>query len=160
MQRLIADDACNATSLRHRSRLKTPPPLRRHRKPVRAAQARPRPSTAWTVAWVSAGPLSEQNPLSFDIAGGFPLRNISDERNPLEEGACRSRRCVIPLTSPGRRRPWRPRGTKSDRPFPDTVYERERARLAYIVAALVAIAGDEDDLARRAVARYRQSAVA
>ncbi|WP_377847872.1 hypothetical protein [Bosea sp. UC22_33] len=43
--------------------------------------------------------------------------------------------------------------------IPDTVYERERARLAYIVAALVAIAEDEDDLARRAVARYRQSAV-
>lgn len=44
--------------------------------------------------------------------------------------------------------------------IPDALDERERNRLAYIVAALVAIAEDEDDLARRAIARYRQSAVA
>lgn len=34
-------------------------------------------------------------------------------------------------------------------------YERERTRLAYAVAALASIAEDEDDLARRAVERYR-----
>lgn len=44
--------------------------------------------------------------------------------------------------------------------IPDAFDERERTRLAYIVAALVAIADDEDDLARRAIERYRQSAVA
>lgn len=44
--------------------------------------------------------------------------------------------------------------------IPDAFDERERTRLAYIVAALVAIAEDEDDLARRAIERYRQSAVA
>uniref|UniRef100_A0A9E8CP04 Uncharacterized protein n=1 Tax=Bosea sp. NBC_00436 TaxID=2969620 RepID=A0A9E8CP04_9HYPH len=42
--------------------------------------------------------------------------------------------------------------------IPDAFDERERNRLAYIVAALAAIAGD--DLTRRAIARYRQSAVA
>jgi hypothetical protein len=36
--------------------------------------------------------------------------------------------------------------------------EKERARLAYIVASLLTIAEDEDDLKRRAVERYRQSA--
>ncbi|MDX3809236.1 hypothetical protein ACXIUS_19380 [Bosea thiooxidans] len=45
-------------------------------------------------------------------------------------------------------------------PIPDAFDERERTRLTYIVAALVAIAEDEDDLARRAIERYRQSAVA
>ena len=44
--------------------------------------------------------------------------------------------------------------------IPDAFDARERTRLAYIVAALVAIAEDEDDLARRAIERYRQSAVA
>lgn len=44
--------------------------------------------------------------------------------------------------------------------IPDAFDERERTRLAYIVAALVAIAEDEDDLAARAIERYRQSAVA
>lgn len=44
--------------------------------------------------------------------------------------------------------------------IPDAFDERERTMLAYIVAALVAIAEDEDDLARRAIERYRQSAVA
>jgi hypothetical protein len=34
-------------------------------------------------------------------------------------------------------------------------YERERTRLAYAVAALASLAKDEDDLARRAVERYR-----
>lgn len=38
--------------------------------------------------------------------------------------------------------------------------ERERTRLAYIVAALVAVAEDEDDLTKRTVERYRQSAIA
>lgn len=44
--------------------------------------------------------------------------------------------------------------------IPDAFDERERTKLAYIVAALVAIAEDEDDLARRAIERYRRSAVA
>ena len=44
--------------------------------------------------------------------------------------------------------------------IPDAFDERERTKLAYIVAVLVAIAEDEDDLARRAIERYRQSAVA
>jgi len=44
--------------------------------------------------------------------------------------------------------------------IPDAFDERERTKLAYIVAALVAIAEDKDDLARRAIERYRQSAVA
>ena len=44
--------------------------------------------------------------------------------------------------------------------IPDAFDERERTKLAYIVAALVAIAEDEDDLARRTIERYRQSAVA
>ena len=34
-------------------------------------------------------------------------------------------------------------------------YERERTRLAYLVAAVASLAEDEDDLARRAVERYR-----
>lgn len=41
--------------------------------------------------------------------------------------------------------------------LPEPIDERERTRLAYIVSSLVAIAEDEDDLARRAVQRYRQS---
>lgn len=44
--------------------------------------------------------------------------------------------------------------------IPDAFEERERSRLAYIVAALVNVAEDEDELMRRAVERYRQSAVA
>lgn len=39
----------------------------------------------------------------------------------------------------------------------DQFDERERTRLAYIVASLVPLAEDEDDLARRAIERYRQS---
>lgn len=42
--------------------------------------------------------------------------------------------------------------------IPDARDEQERTRLAYIVASLVAFAEDEDDLKRRAVERYRQSA--
>lgn len=34
-------------------------------------------------------------------------------------------------------------------------HERERTRLAYLVAALASLAEDEEDLARRAVERYR-----
>ncbi|MGO4175982.1 hypothetical protein [Bosea sp. TAF32] len=41
--------------------------------------------------------------------------------------------------------------------IPPAFEERERTRLAYIVAALVAVAGDEEELTRRAVDRYRQS---
>lgn len=44
--------------------------------------------------------------------------------------------------------------------IPDAFDERERTRLAYIVAALVAVAEDEDDLARRAIERYRRLDVA
>ena len=44
--------------------------------------------------------------------------------------------------------------------IPDAFEERERARLAYILAGLVHVAEDEDELMRRAVDRYRQSAVA
>lgn len=44
--------------------------------------------------------------------------------------------------------------------IPDAFDERERTRLAYIVAALVAVAEDEDDLARRAIERYRRLNVA
>jgi hypothetical protein len=43
--------------------------------------------------------------------------------------------------------------------IPAAFDEREQTKLAYIVAALVAIAEDEEDLARRAIERYRQSAV-
>lgn len=35
--------------------------------------------------------------------------------------------------------------------------ERERTRLSYIVAAMTAVAEDEDDLKRRAVARFHHS---
>ena len=44
--------------------------------------------------------------------------------------------------------------------IPDAFDDRKRARLAYIVAALVAVAEDEDDLIRRAVERFRRSDVA
>lgn len=44
--------------------------------------------------------------------------------------------------------------------IPDALDERERTKVPYIVATLVAMAEDEDDLARRAIERYRQSAVA
>lgn len=43
--------------------------------------------------------------------------------------------------------------------IPHAVEERERTRLAYIVAALFNVAKDEDDLMRRAIERYRQSVV-
>ncbi len=39
--------------------------------------------------------------------------------------------------------------------LPPEAEEPERSRLAYIVAALVSVAEDEDDLARRAIERYR-----
>jgi len=39
----------------------------------------------------------------------------------------------------------------------DPYDERERTRLAYIVASLVAIAEDEDDLTRRAIERFRRA---
>jgi len=39
----------------------------------------------------------------------------------------------------------------------DVFDEQGRTRLAYIVAALVAVAEDEDDLKRRAVERYRHT---
>lgn len=35
--------------------------------------------------------------------------------------------------------------------------EEERTRLAYIIAALIAVAEDEDELVRRAINRYRNS---
>ncbi|QEL26010.1 hypothetical protein FQV39_27925 [Bosea sp. F3-2] len=41
----------------------------------------------------------------------------------------------------------------------DVFDERKRTKLACIVAALVAIAQDEDDLKRRAIARYRREGV-
>ncbi|WP_441473154.1 hypothetical protein [Bosea sp. RAF48] len=44
--------------------------------------------------------------------------------------------------------------------IPDAFDERERVRLAYIVAALVAVAEDEDELRDRAIERYRQSKAA
>lgn len=44
--------------------------------------------------------------------------------------------------------------------IPHACEEQERIRLAYIVAALVHVAEDEDDLTRRAIERYRQSAAA
>ncbi len=39
----------------------------------------------------------------------------------------------------------------------DPYDERERTRLAYIVASLVAIAEDEDDLTQRAIERFRRA---
>lgn len=42
-------------------------------------------------------------------------------------------------------------------PQPDEGDERERTRLAYIVAGLVAIAEDEHALTRHAVEQYRRS---
>lgn len=39
--------------------------------------------------------------------------------------------------------------------LPSGTDERERMHLAYIIAALVSLAEDEDDLARRALERYR-----
>jgi hypothetical protein len=44
--------------------------------------------------------------------------------------------------------------------IPDAFAERERTKLAYIVAALVAVAEDEADLTQRVIERYRRSAVA
>lgn len=41
--------------------------------------------------------------------------------------------------------------------LPDPYDERERTRLAYIVASLVANGEDEDDLTRRAIERFRQA---
>lgn len=43
--------------------------------------------------------------------------------------------------------------------LPDESDERERTRLAYIVAGLAAVAEDEDELTRRTLERYRQSAL-
>ncbi|MGO4287584.1 hypothetical protein [Bosea sp. TAB14] len=43
---------------------------------------------------------------------------------------------------------------------PEPLSEVDRTRLAYIIAALSAVAEDEDDLRRRAVARFRQTKVA
>lgn len=42
---------------------------------------------------------------------------------------------------------------------PDAFERRQRTRLAYIVAALVAVAEDEDDLRRKVLDLYRQSAL-
>jgi hypothetical protein len=42
---------------------------------------------------------------------------------------------------------------------PDAFEQRQRTRLAYIVAALVAVAEDEEDLRRKVLVLYRQSAV-
>lgn len=39
---------------------------------------------------------------------------------------------------------------------PDGYDKRERLRLAYIVASFVAVANDEDELARLAVERYQR----
>lgn len=41
--------------------------------------------------------------------------------------------------------------------LPDPCDERERLRLAYIIASLTVIAEDEDDLTRRAVERFRRA---
>lgn len=41
--------------------------------------------------------------------------------------------------------------------IPHGLEERERTRLAYIIAALIAVAEDEDDLIRRAINRFRHS---
>ncbi|AZO77695.1 MULTISPECIES: hypothetical protein [unclassified Bosea (in: a-proteobacteria)] len=43
---------------------------------------------------------------------------------------------------------------------PEGYDERERVRLAYIVASFSAVAEDEDELIRRAIERYRQSVLA
>ena len=43
--------------------------------------------------------------------------------------------------------------------LPDTFDEGARTKLAYIVAALVHVADDDDELTRRAIERFRQSAV-
>ena len=40
---------------------------------------------------------------------------------------------------------------------PEDLRERERTRLAYIIAALTAVAEDEDEMVRRAINRYRNS---
>ncbi|RYF31407.1 MAG: hypothetical protein EOO23_02675 [Comamonadaceae bacterium] len=40
---------------------------------------------------------------------------------------------------------------------PERLGERERTNLAYIIAALVMAAKDEDDLRRRAIERFRAS---
>lgn len=40
---------------------------------------------------------------------------------------------------------------------PDGLEEQERTRLAYIIASFVAVAEDEEDLAQRAIERYRNS---
>ena len=42
---------------------------------------------------------------------------------------------------------------------PDAFEQRQRTRLAYNVAALVAVAEDEEDLRRKVLVLYRQSAV-
>jgi len=42
---------------------------------------------------------------------------------------------------------------------PDGFEQRQRTRLAYIVAALVAVADDDDDLKRKVLDLYRQSAL-
>ncbi|WP_126116736.1 MULTISPECIES: hypothetical protein [unclassified Bosea (in: a-proteobacteria)] len=41
--------------------------------------------------------------------------------------------------------------------LPDARRDRERTRLAQIVASLATIANDEDDLARRAIGRFRET---
>jgi hypothetical protein len=41
--------------------------------------------------------------------------------------------------------------------IPQDHWDRERARLAYILSALAAVAEDEDELTQRALARYRNS---
>jgi tryptophanase len=41
---------------------------------------------------------------------------------------------------------------------PHSDHERERTHLAYIIASLVAVAEDEDDLTQRVIERYRQRA--
>lgn len=41
--------------------------------------------------------------------------------------------------------------------IPDGSDEQERVRLAYIVAAVVAVAADEEDLSKRAIDRYAPS---
>ncbi|UZF93206.1 hypothetical protein [Bosea sp. NBC_00550] len=42
---------------------------------------------------------------------------------------------------------------------PDAFDQRDRTKLAYIVASLVAVAEDEDDLTLRAIERFRRSLV-
>jgi len=44
--------------------------------------------------------------------------------------------------------------------IPVALEESERSKLANIIAALVAVTGDEGELTRRAVERYRQSIIA